>query len=163
MIKRLTLLLSAALSHTVIADTSMTEVLDEHGIVGCKPQLEALADSVIGENEHRLHLYQPKRHADKYPFSVTGIISYRDQEAQIEFNASPMIQGGCEVSYVESFALPETCVKIREEVFKKWKFVGRLSDKSFFLHHKKELARNATLTSINSGAACLITRRNSGI
>jgi hypothetical protein len=162
-IKPLTLLLSAALSHSVIADTSMTEVLDEHGIVGCKPQLEALADSVIGENEHRLHLYQPKRHADKYPFSVTGIISYRDQEAQIEFNASPMIEGGCEVSYVESFALPETCVKIREEVFKKWKFVGRLSDKSFFLHHKKELARNATLTSINSGSACLITRRDSGI
>ena len=145
------------------AETSMTQILDEEGIQTCRPQLLAFAEEVIGVKEHRLYLYQPKGNQDKYPFSITGVISYHDQEAQIQFTASPMAEGGCEVTYVESFALPEPCIEVREQVFKKWKFEGRLSQKSFFLTHKDDLTKNATLSSLNSGASCLVTRRDSGI
>ena len=153
------LLLTSAMSN---AETSMTVILDEPEIQQCRTQLIDLAEEVIGVKEHRLYLYQPKRNQDKYPFRITGVIGYHDQEAQITFSASPMTEG-CEVSYVESFSLPEPCVEIREQVFKKWKFEGRLSEESFFLTHKKNLTKSATLTSIQSGAACLITRRDSGI
>jgi len=78
-------------------------------------------------------------------------------------NTLSLDNGGCEVSYIESFALAETCIDVREQVFKKWKFVGKLSKDSFFLRHKKDLTKNATLSSINKGAGCLVTRRDSGI
>ena len=151
------------LAQQTYAETSMSVIVEENDIVQCKLPLLAIAEEVIGQNGHRLHVDQPKQHADKYPFTVVGVISYKDQDAQIQFNAAPMINGECEVSYQEVFALPETCVAAREQVFKKWEYVGRLSKDSFFLRHKERLTKNATLTSIKSGSECLVTRRHSGI
>ncbi|MFT2098342.1 hypothetical protein ACMUMQ_08315 [Marinomonas sp. 2405UD66-6] len=145
------------------AETSMSVIAEEHEIEQCKQPLIAIADELIGKNEHRLYVDQPKHHANKYPFTVIGVISYNDQDAQVQFNAAPMVNGECEVSYQEVFALPETCLAVREQVFKKWEYVGRLSKDSFFLRHKERLTRNATLTSIKSGSECLVTRRHSGI
>lgn len=145
------------------ADTSMSVIVEENDIAQCKLPLLTIADEVIGKKTHRLHVDQPKQNADKYPFTVVGVISYNDQDAQIQFNAAPMVNGDCEVSYQEVFALPETCVAVREQVFKKWEYVGRLSQDSFFLRHKERLTKNATLTSIKSGSECLVTRRHSGI
>ncbi|MBO1254198.1 hypothetical protein J3L16_00710 [Alteromonas sp. 5E99-2] len=152
-----------SLSFAVNAETSMEKIVEEHNIQLCKLPLLAIANEVIGENSHRLHVDQPKNHADKYPFTVVGIISYNDQDAQIQFNASPMVNGECEVSYQEAFALPETCIDVREQVFKKWEYVGKLSKDSFFLRHKERFTKNATLTNIKSGSECLVTRRHSGI
>lgn len=145
------------------AETKMSIVVEEHGIQQCKLPLLAIADEVIGKKEHRLHVDQPKQNADKYPFTVIGVISYNDSDAQVQFIAAPMINGECEVSYQEAFALTESCLEVREQVFKKWKYIGRLSDDSFFLQHKERLTKNATLTSIKSGTECLVTRRHSGI
>ncbi len=156
-------LAALSLSFMANAETSMAKVVEEHGIQQCKMPLLAIAQEVIGENTHRLHADQPKNNADKYPFTVIGVISYNDQDAQIQFNAAPMINGECEVSYQEVFALPETCIAVREQVFKKWEYVGKLSKDSFFLRHKERFTKNATLTSIKSGSECVITRRHSGI
>lgn len=150
-------------SFHVHAETSMSVITEEHEIEQCKQPLLAISDELIGNNEHRLYVDQPKHHANKYPFTVIGVISYNDRDAQVLFNASPMVNGECEVSYQEVFALPETCLAVREQVFKKWEYVGRLSDDSFFLRHKERLTKNATLTSIKSGSECLVTRRHSGI
>ncbi|GAB3488844.1 hypothetical protein [Marinomonas epiphytica] len=151
------------LSTAAFAETKMIEIVDEHNIQQCRQPLLAIADEIIDKKEHRLYVDQPKSHADKYPFTVIGVITYNDQDSQVVFNASPMVNGECEVSYQEVFALPETCLAVREQVFKKWEYVGRLSDDSFFLRHKERLTRNATLTSIKSGSECLVTRRHSGI
>ena len=154
---------SIFLSLQAQAETSMSIIVEEHDIQQCKLPLLSIADELIGKNSHRLHVDQPKHHADKYPFTVVGVISYNDQDAQVVFNASPVVNGECEVSYQEVFALPETCLAVREQVFKKWEYVGKLSDDSFFLRHKERLTKNATLTSIKSGSECLVTRRHSGI
>lgn len=151
------------LAQMTYAETSMSVIVEEHGIQQCKIPLLAIADELIGNKVHRLHVDQPKQHADKYPFTVVGVISYNDEDAQVQFNASPMVNGECEVSYQEVFALPENCLEVREQVFKKWEYVGRLSKDSFFLRHKERLTKNATLTSIKSGSECLVTRRHSGI
>lgn len=151
------------LSLHVHAETSMSTIVEEHDIQQCKMPLIAIADELIGKNTHRLHVDQPKQHADKYPFTVIGVISYKDQDAQVQFNAAPMVNDECEVSYQEVFALPESCLEVREQIFKKWEYVGRLSKDSFFLRHKERFTKNATLTSIKSGSECLVTRRHSGI
>ncbi|MCV2403286.1 hypothetical protein OFY17_10380 [Marinomonas sp. C2222] len=154
---------SMLFSFHVQAETSMSVIVEEHKIELCKAPLIAIADELIGENAHRLHVDQPKHNADKYPFTVIGVVSYKDRDAQVQFNAAPMINNECEVSYQETFALPETCLAVREQVFKKWEYVGRLSDDSFFLRHKERFTKNATLTSTQQGAGCLVSRRHSGI
>ncbi|TYL46534.1 hypothetical protein [Marinomonas sp. IMCC 4694] len=151
-----------ALSFNVHADTSMSVIVEENDIQQCKIPLLAIADELIGTNVHRLHVDQPKQHADKYPFTVVGVISYKDDDAQVQFNAFPMVNGECEVSYQEVFESPENCLEVREQIFKKWEYVGRLSKNSFFLRHKERLTKNATLTSVKSGTECLVTRRHSG-
>ncbi len=159
----LTLIAQLATMPMAFAQTKMAEVLDELEIQQCRTQLMTLADEVIGEKSHRLHVDQPKGNADKYPLTVVGIISYNDRDAHVQFNASPLGDNQCEVSYIEAFALTESCLEVREQVFKKWKYVGKLSDDSFFLRHKERLTKNATLSSINHGTECLVTRRHSGI
>lgn len=151
------------LSLNTHAETSMSVIVEEHGIQQCKQPLLSIANELIGKKSHRLHVDQPKHNADKYPFTVVGVISYNDRDAQVQFSAAPMINGECEVSYQESFALTETCLTVREQVFKKWEYIGKLSDDSFFLRHKERFTKNATLTSIKSGSECLVTRRHSGI
>ena len=164
MSRRLAVVIATALfCSQVIAETSMAVIVEEHKLQQCKPQLLALAEGVIGKKSHRLHLHQPKGNQDRHPLTVVGVISYNDQDAHIQFNASPLADGGCEVSYEEAFVLFESCIEVREQVFKKWKFVGRLSDDTFFLQHKKRLTKNATLTAVSHGTQCLVTRRNSGI
>ncbi|PCJ32002.1 MAG: hypothetical protein COA90_04555 [Gammaproteobacteria bacterium] len=153
-------LMSAPLVH---AENSMKAIVDENNIEQCELQLITLAEKIIGKNEHRLYVDQPKRNADKYPITIVGVIDYHDQESHIQFNAMPIDKIGCEVSYIEAFTLPETCTTVREQVFKKWKFIGRLSENSFFLRHKKNLTQNATLSSVNHGTQCLVTKRDSGI
>lgn len=145
------------------AETSMSVIVKEHGIEQCKKPLLTIAEELIGKKSHRLHVDQPKQHADKYPFTVVGVISYNDQDSQVQFNATPMLDNKCEVSYQEVFTILESCLVAREQVFKKWEYVGKLSEDSFFLRHKKRFTKNATLTSIKSGSECLITRRHSGI
>lgn len=158
----ITLASLCVLSFNAHADTSMSVIVEEHDIEQCKIPLLAIADELIGTNVHRLHVDQPKLHADKYPFTVVGVISYKDDDAQVQFNASPMVNGECEVSYQEVFVSPENCLEVREQTFKKWEYVGRLSKNSFFLRHKERLTKNATLTSVKSGTECLVTRRHSG-
>lgn len=141
----------------------MVALADDYGIKTCRAQLVTIAEDVIGNLPHRLHIDKPKGNLDNYPFAVVGVVTYNDREAQLQFTASPMAGGGCEVTSLESFFLPEACVEVREQVFKKWKFVGRLSEDSFFLRHKDELTRNATLSAQDSGASCMVSRRYSGI
>jgi len=145
------------------AETSMSVIVEEHDIQQCKIPLLAIAEELIGQKSHRLHVDQPKQHADKYPFTVVGVISYNDQDSQVRFSATPMINNECEVAYQEVFVLAESCLEVREQVFKKWEYVGKLSNDSFFLRHKERFTKNATLTSIKSGSECLVTRRHSGI
>jgi hypothetical protein len=158
-----TIILAMLLSLHAHAETSMSVIVEEHEIEQCKMPLIAIADELIGKNVHRLHVDQPKLHADKYPFTVIGVISYKDDDAQVQFNAFPMVNGECEVSYQEVFEAPENCLEVREQIFKKWEYVGRLSKDSFFLRHKERFTKNATLTSIRSGSECLVTRRHSGM
>ncbi|MGB0663077.1 MAG: hypothetical protein ACPGMR_04750 [Pontibacterium sp.] len=145
------------------AQNSMEIIVDKYELQQCRPQLLSISQELIKEKPHRLHLDQPKGNQDKYPLTILGVISYNDADAQVVFNASPLADGGCEVSYVESFMITESCIEAREQVFKKWKYIGKLSDDSFFLRHKERLTRNATLTAVKNGTECLVTRRHSGI
>jgi len=69
MFVRYFVILSVLFAVNAKAETSMSVVLDEQHIQQCRPQMLSLAEAVIGKKEHRLHLEQPKRNADKYPFS----------------------------------------------------------------------------------------------
>lgn len=115
--------------------SSMADTLAAYGHpVSCKSLLVGSADLLIGRNAHRLYL-DPRAPVSETPV-INGIIAYRDRHAAISFHAYHA-GNDCRVAVEESFVLDDPCVTGREEILRKWTYLGKLDDQTIVLGDTK--------------------------
>lgn len=168
---RYLLLSTLLLGGTVSAETKMPEVLADTDLPNsCKQRLIAVAEEIIGPKRHRII---ENKVTDSNIFKAFMLLTYNDQESHINFTAVPTADG-CKVSYSESFDIKTPCVDARESLFKRWRFLGKLSQTTTVFRYdyprnKKELPENeddrgiAYLTQTRRGTSCLVTKKQQNI
>lgn len=98
--------------------------------VACKSLLVGSADFLIGGNAHRLYI-DPRAPTSETPV-INGVIAYRDRHAAISFHAYHA-GNDCRVAVEESFVLDDPCVTGREEILRKWAYIGKLDEQTIVL------------------------------
>lgn len=170
-------LLSFLLSVPLYAETSMSVLLKKPELAylqPCREKLVHVAETVIGKRKHRL-LASEKTEAEQKGkggqqrkqaaagggkvFYASGVLSYRDRDVHMGFTAVPSGKENCQVIAVKSFTVKEPCIAVREEVFKKWNYLGQLNPLTMVLQNKKQPAEQAMLSNQFMGKACLATTR----
>lgn len=150
------------------ADTSMSILLEKQNLdylASCKGKLLQMADTVVGKREHRLFAAEPKTAKEPSDavakgvgvFYVSGVVSYRDRDVHVGFTAMPQGKKTCQVLVTKSFTVKEPCIAVREEIFKKWDYLGQLNPQTMVLRNKKMPAEQALLSNQFMGKACLAT------
>ncbi len=93
-----------------------------------------------------------------HSFSALIVVDYRGDDSHITLTASPTADGKCDVVYMENFAFPEPCPIAREELFKKWHFIGKMKNTQVYTFRRdKQLF--GYLTDQGLGKFCLVTKR----
>lgn len=171
-------LLTAALvmaSTSLHAETSMSQLMKQSELTHCRKPLIQAAEQVIGKREHRLLEAKPVQEkavadskendskkkgsaADKL-FHASGVVSYRDRDVHVSFTATEVGAAACQVVTTKSFTVKEPCIAVREEVFKKWDYLGQLNPLTMVMQNRKNPAEQAFLSNQFSGRACLATTR----
>lgn len=142
------------------AETSMPTVLsDYNGKPQCESLLTQSAEQIIGRNEHKLYI--DKQAPITTTPTVLGFIAYHDRYAHVSFKAS-VNDKACAVSVSESFVVNEPCYAVREEVFKRWEFLGNMDTNTMVLEKSKSpFPQLAYLSNaIKNEVMCLVTIRS---
>ena len=145
------------------SDTSMNIIVEKYHLKQCANELITIADQVIGSKKHRLHPVFATEKSNHRLVTISGVLSYRDRKSHIVFSSSPTTEqlNGCDVSYNESFVIASPCILVREEVFKKWPYKGRLNDDTQVFVNKKDNKKLAYLTNASDNAYCLVSIKKS--
>ena len=145
------------LSAPLFAETSMPKVLENYEGNQCYNTLINAANETIKQNQHRLMAtYQE---AGKMPHFVSGVIEYKDRLSQVMFAASES-SNSCKVAVKEAFTVKLPCITVRQEVFKRWEFKGKLNNHTMVVQHMRKPNQKAILSDASDGTYCLVTRLN---
>ena len=157
MIKLASALILMVFSTTILAQTSMSKVLAGFESKACYETLITSANDTIKQNKHRLlATYQDK---DMLPHFISGVIEYKDRLSQVMFAASKQNQA-CKVVAKEAFTVKLPCITVRQEVFKRWQFQGKLNVNTMVLQHMRKPTLKGMLSEAVDGSYCLVTRQN---
>src|SRR5690554_4157589 len=102
-------------------ETSIVDMAVQNGIKGCKSYLKETADFIIKGNVHSTHATWNKKDSDNRMYATLTSKGYSDGESHVTVVAAPTAAGKCDTTYVETFAMPNSCLTVREETFKGWK------------------------------------------
>ena len=141
----------------LLAETSMTKVLSGFEGENCYQVLVNAANDTIKQNKHRLMAtYQE---ANTVPHFVSGVIEYKDRQSQVMFAASEF-NTACKVVVKEAFTVKLPCITVRQEVFKRWQFKGKLNSNTLVVQHVRKPKLQGILSDASDGSYCLVTRQN---
>ncbi len=116
------------------------------------------------ENEHfvglpiRTHPIIAQKSPTQHSFSALTVVDYRGDDSHITITASPTSDTTCDVIYMETFAFPEPCAIAREELFKKWNFIGKMKETQVYTF-RRDQNLFGYLTQQGAGEFCLVTKR----
>lgn len=144
-------------SEKIQVKTSMNTVTDLLKLKTCKNTLNALASELIGTKEHRLLSYS--KQGDKELFNALMVLEYHDRTAHVNFSAMAKADGTCDANYTSSFFVNVPCALAREEVIKRFIYVGQLSGKTQIFKHKRKPHLQAMISPANRGRGCLVTHK----
>jgi hypothetical protein len=163
---RLILFLSAyfctIFSTSSLAKTSMEKVLAAKTAPVCAADLTELARNTIGLNKHRLLELNGQASQQQSSF-VSGVIQYKDRQSHVVYSATEDKQGNCMVTFQETFTVKSPCILVREEVFKKWQYQGKLNNHTMVFRNQKDISMSAMLSDASDGSYCLVSRNKSGV
>ncbi|ESP93151.1 MULTISPECIES: hypothetical protein [Pseudoalteromonas] len=145
-------------STQIVAKNSIETIIEKYNVKNCHSELKAMAEDVIGSKKHRLLVSNQTSKNEFETLLVTGVLEYKDRQSHITFSMSHSAQH-CEVTYKESFAVKNPCIVVREEVFKKWLFKGKLNDHTHVFSHKRDENFVGYMTSTKDGSYCLVSRQ----
>lgn len=150
-------LLSAA--NVCVGKTVIESQAVENGVVKCESAIKSTADFIIKDKAHATHSTWNSNDADNRLYASLTSKGYSDGDSHVTVIAAPTLSGKCDTTYVESFAMQKTCMVVREEVFKSWKYVGTMKKKTLILKNEGGSV-NIYLSSQGAGEnLCLVTRR----
>lgn len=143
------------------ADTSMNTLVKDYPHSVCQKKLIDLANKEIRVLKHRLHSVHEeyKTNADGIaitPFSVFGVVDYHDRSQLVNFIATPVSNEHCDVQIIKQYVIDNPCVRLREDSFKRWSFLGKLSDGVFVLKRNRRENETAYLGHYAHGTQCQI-------
>lgn len=145
-------------STQVVAKNSIETIIEKYNVEHCHTELKTMASDIIGSKKHRLLVSNQTNKNELETLLVTGVLEYKDRQSHITFSMSHS-GGHCEVAYKESFAVKNPCIVVREEVFKKWQFKGKLNDETHVFSHKRDENFVGYMTSTKDGSYCLVSRQ----
>lgn len=160
----LTVLFLCFASHSALAKeqeqpvtTSMNKVTELLALNACKKPLNDLAADLIGIKKHRLLSYS--KSGDGELFNALMVLEYHDRTAHVNFSAMAKKDGSCDANYTSSFFVNVPCALAREEVVKKFVYVGQLNAKTQIFKHKRKPHLQAMISPANRGKGCLVTHK----
>ncbi|MBQ4846183.1 hypothetical protein [Pseudoalteromonas sp. MMG005] len=155
------MLTSSMISVQSFAKTSMKKVLAAKTNPVCAAQLIELATNTIGLNKHRL-LELNSQSKQLHSSFVSGVIEYKDRQSHVVYAATKDIQGQCSVTFQETFTVKSPCILVREEVFKKWQYQGKLNSNTMVFKNQRDTSMSGMLSDASDGSYCLVSRHKNG-
>ena len=144
-------------ANTALATTSIDKLLQQQPVKNCQQSISAIADQVVKSNKHRFH--RPESAFSLAQFSALGVIEYRDRNSHLNITTTTNTDGRCESIVTETFVVPHPCITAREEVFKKWQFVGKLNAATLVLIDRGNPETYAYLSNAVDVYICLISTK----
>ena len=158
--KKLIIGLSIVFTLNVHAGTTIIESqATENGIKKCASQLKLIGDFIIEGKAHATHSSWNSTDADNHLYASLTSKAYSDGDSHVTVIASPTTSGGCDSTYVETFALAKSCMLSREEIYKDWTYDGTMNGKTLVLKNK---SGNVTVYLTPQGTndnICLVSKR----
>lgn len=114
-------------------ETSIVNMATENGVNKCRANLKVAADFILKDKAHATHASWNSKDSDNRLYSTLTTKNYSDGDSHVTVIAAPTISGKCDTTYVETFAMPKSCMLVREETFKSWKYKGTMNKKTLLL------------------------------
>lgn len=129
--------ISVLFSSAVLADdeTSVVNMAKESGVKRCIPNLKHISDFILDGKAHGTHSTWNQNAPDNRMYSSMSSKSYTDGNSHVSVVAAINSEGKCDTYYMETFALPNSCMKSRETTYKEMKYIGTLDDKTIVLEN----------------------------
>lgn len=149
------------LSTLALADdeTQVAEMAKAQGIEQCYEMLEKVSSFYIKDAAHGTHAVWNSNNADSRLYSTLTSRRYSDGNSHIEINATPNVEGSCDISFSETYALPNRCTRTQNEIFSSWTYSGMMDDRTVILTNDSGLSNVYLTPQGTDESICLVTRR----
>ncbi|QJR79965.1 hypothetical protein CA267_003800 [Alteromonas pelagimontana] len=144
-------------ANTHAEETSIVDMADKNEIRTCRSQIKSVSDFIIKDKAHSTHASWNSKDSDNRLYATLTSKGYSDGDSHVSVITAPTSSGKCDSTYVETFALPQSCMVTREETYKDWKYIGTMNGKTLLLESDGG-AVNIYL-SPQGESICLVSRR----
>ncbi|UTV30505.1 hypothetical protein [Photobacterium atrarenae] len=143
---------------SLAAENSIVSMAKESGVKRCVTQLESVANFIIEDKSHGTHANWNSNNPDNRIYTTLTSKGYSDGDSHVSVVSTINSEGKCDAYYTETFALPKSCMLVREQTYKELDFQGTLNGKTIVL--KNSGGANYYLSPQGtSGNICLVTKR----
>jgi len=131
--KLIIFLIFLSISTTAFGETSVTGIAKKAGIKKCLSAVIGMSDFIIGEGKHHTHASYNTNNPDNRMYSTLTSKYYSDGDSHVSIIVTPNTAGTCDAVYVETYALTNSCMVARENMFKEWKYSGVMNNNTIRL------------------------------
>lgn len=140
------------------ADNIPTSMAKQKKVKKCLPMVEKVSNFLIEQNQHGGDATWNSKASDEHMYSALVAKRYNDGESHIHMAMAPS-GNQCDAVYTETFVMEKSCLAVREEVFKDFRYRGTLSDTTLVLQNASSSVDVYLSNAGTNGRLCLVTRR----
>ena len=130
--------------------------LKAEGVTKCAGAMSAVTRFLHAEDDFAyLNTWRTSNANDHIATTMTAK-SYTDGQSLGFVAASPTVNGTCDTTFIQVFVFDDSCAKVRDTVFKEWRYYDDLGKNPLF---KDPTADNVSLTLSALAGGCLGMKR----
>jgi hypothetical protein len=131
----------------------------ENGVRACLALINAMSDYTLEDAAHASSAVWSKDQPNRHAFVATAIRRYSDGDTHIDLVAQPNLDGKCDGTWTETYAVEKTCTVVREEWFKAFTFRETLAETTAWLNSENGNVDVFLTQAGSNGRQCLVKRR----
>ncbi|SRR5258708_1226376 len=135
-------------------DTRAVEMLKQKGFVKCADRLARVTEFLHGKSTYAFLNVWNSAAPDTHAAATTTGRNYADGPGYAFITSVP-VASGCDATFTQIFLADDTCTKVRETVFEKWKFFSDLAGGAVYEDPTTSNV-NVILSPVKSG--CLVVK-----
>lgn len=148
---------SFMLASTVLAEALPAKQAKAVGVKKCLYAVEKISSYLVEDGSHGSHDKWNSKNPDQNAFSSVIERNYSDGPVLMNFSVVPAESGNCNAVLSSVIHFEKSCMAVRSDVFKEWKYKGELNREIGILESDGNM--NAYLMPVKNG--CVVFKHES--
>jgi len=142
-------------THTQERQRPSVEALQAKGVTHCVAAISNMTNFMYEKEDFAYLNFWDPENTDKHGSLTMMAKQYEDGTSVATLTATPTVDSTCDVTFVQMFVVKQSCAKVRDTMFKDWKYYADLGSTPMY---EDPTSSSAVVALASVQESCLIVK-----